>query len=118
MALSTKGNELNQWKLVMDAQAGQGWQSNPIYKDNASWYQSELQKLNKPNKTSALSNLGSLGQFISDDTNNLDNVSMSTNNGLKVNLANNRNKESGEPKIKLEDMDFSGLSSVGSNVAY
>ena len=117
MALSTKGNELNQWKLVMDAQAGQGWQNNPIYKDNASWYQSELQKLNKPNKTSALSNLGSLGQFISDDTNNLDNVSMSTNNGLKVNLANNRNKESGEPKIKLEDMDFSGLSSVGSNVA-
>jgi len=117
MALSTKGNELNQWKLVMDAQAGQGWQNNPIYKDNASWYQSELQKLTKPSKTSALSNLGSLGQFISDDTNNLDNVSMSTNNGLKVNLANNRNKESGEPKIKLEDMDFSGLSSVGSNVA-
>ncbi len=61
-------------------------------------------------------NLGSIGQFISDDNNNLDNLSYSTNNGLKVNLQNNRNKESGEPKVRLEDMDFSNLGSVGVNV--
>ena len=67
------------------------------------------------NKAGVLSNLGSLGQFISDDTNNLDNLSFATDKGLKVNLANNRDKESGDPKIKLEDMDFSGSSLVGAS---
>jgi len=67
------------------------------------------------NRTGVLSNLGSLGQFISDDTNNLDNLSFATDKGLKVNLANNRNKEAGDPKIKIEDMDFSGSSLVGAS---
>ena len=67
------------------------------------------------NKTGVLSNLGSLGQFISDDTNNLDNLSFATDKGLKVNLANNRDKEAGDPKIKVEDMDFSGSSLVGAS---
>ena len=61
-------------------------------------------------------NLGSIGKFISDDNNDLDNLSFSTDKGLKVNLQNNRNKEAGDPKVKLADMDFSNLSSVGSNV--
>jgi hypothetical protein len=61
-------------------------------------------------------NLGSIGQFISDDSNDLDNLSFSTDKGLKVNLQNNRNKESGDPKVKLADMDFSNLSSIGANV--
>ena len=56
------------------------------------------------NSGGVMSNLGSIGQFISDDNNDLDNLSFSTNNGLNVNLKNNRNKESADPKIKIGNL--------------
>jgi hypothetical protein len=51
-------------------------------------------------------NLGSIGQFISDDNNDLDNLSFSTDKGLKVNLQNNRNKDSIPTHKVLEDFSW------------
>ena len=44
--------------------------------------------------------LNNIGQFVSDDNNDLDDVSFSTLDGLKASFKNNRTKDS-IPKIKV-----------------
>jgi hypothetical protein len=47
-----------------------------------------------------MSNLGSIGEFVSDDNNDLDNLSFSTTDGLNATFKNNRVKDS-VPKYKV-----------------
>lgn len=49
-----------------------------------------------------MSNLGSIGEFVSDDNNDLDNLSFSTTEGLNATFKNNRVKDS-VPKYKVGD---------------